>query len=71
VSVGSKWVYGRQIKKETAEATERAVPSVFCNITVVNAEEVHGEQMADRAGLGLERCLLLPLLESALGQRDL
>ena len=63
VSVGSKWVYGQQIKKETAEATERDVPSNFCNITVVDAGEVHGEQMAETAGL---ICCLLPLLESAL-----
>lgn len=61
---GYPWVQnGQQIKRDTAEARERDVPSNFCNITVVDAGEVHGEQMAE--GAGLTCCLLLPLLESA------
>lgn len=63
--MGSAWVDGQQIKKETAEATERDVPSNFCNITLVDGGEVHGDQMAARAGLMC--CPLLPLLETALG----
>lgn len=67
--MGSNRGFGQQITKETAEARERDVSSHSCNITVVDAGEVHGEQMA--AGVGLLCCLLLPLLGTALAQREL
>lgn len=70
VSVGSKGVYGQRIKKEIAEATERHESSHFCNVTVVAAGEVHGEQTSARAGL-VVCCLLPPLLEAALAWRHL
>lgn len=67
--MGSKWVYGQQMEKEAVETMERDVSSNFCNTTRVDAGEVPGEQMAESAGLMC--CLLLPLLETALGYRDL